>query len=182
MFVPNAKRSGLPVLLFLTIALLVSATCSAQEQIELLEGRYKTIPLHGNSPAQAMRESAAGQTITMWSYSVKSPKDGNGYTGLILGSNWIGADMTTEAYIVSTYLVPVIINLRNASGGVAYTFDPTAIPPTCAGWDESPSTAVLASPLFDITSGYTWGNPPIDLGFTQYVDALLRAEILETRY
>lgn len=177
MWFATAKRANLWVLLFLTMAVLVCVPCSSQQPIELLKGQYKTIPLHGNSPAQAMRESAAGQTIQMWTYQFLSPKDGNVYSGQILGGNWIGPYGYTEAWIVPTYLVPVIVNLHNASGGVAYTFDPTVTPTGCAGWNEPPVTAVQASPLFDRDDfGYVWGNPAVDLGFTQYVDALLTAE------
>lgn len=171
----TAAQSGASLLLCLAIALLSSALCFAQQQTELRVGHYKIEPLHGNSPAQALRESAAGQTVPLWSYEVMSPKDGNIYSGQIMGTDWIGTDGYTKAYIIPTILVPVIVNLLNPNGGVAFTYDPTAVPPACAG-GIVPLAAVQASPLFDTQVDYKWGNPQIDLGETQYVDALLRAE------
>ena len=165
----TAKRSDLLLLLCLAVALLLSPHCFAQG---LLEGQYKTIPLHGNSPAQALQESADRQTVPMWQYSVTSPKDGQFYTGLIMGGNWF----LPVSYVVRIVLVPLIVNLRDSSGNVAYTYDPTATSQPCAGSVE-PLTAVEASPLFDLFQvDYKWGNPPIDLGPSQYVDALLRAQ------
>ena len=89
-----------------------------------------------------------------------------------MGDNWF----LPVSYVVRIVLVPLIVNLRDSSGNVAYTYDPTATSQPCAGSVE-PLTAVEASPLFDLFQvDYKWGNPPIDLGPSQYVDALLRAQ------
>lgn len=170
------KRFGMSVFMSLTIALLVCACSAAQTQPPLFKGRFTSVPLHGNTPAQALRESGVGQTIPMWTYQVTSPKDGNTYEGEIMGFDWVGPDRITKAYIIYTYLVPLTINLLNANGSVAFTFDPTTTPPACAG-GVSPFSAVQTSPLFDNSQvDYKWGSPSKDLGRTQYVDALLRAE------
>jgi hypothetical protein len=147
-----------------------SPTASGQEQTEPHKAYFKTIPLRGNTPEQAARESANGSTILTWTYSATSPRDGNFYTGQIMGAQWLTAlpsNPPTET--IPTYLVPLILNIWDGTKWVK--FDPTATDNTCAGGNV-PRALVENSPLFQ-HSQFIWNG--VNLGTTQYIDALQRA-------
>lgn len=135
-----------------------------QDEPAQLKGYSTVVPLRGNTVENVLRESEAGQTIPLWTYSTYTTVDNNLYTGQIMG----GAP-DTGTTTIPVYIVPLIVNMPD--GGV---FDPTAPDPTCAG--GTPLTLVQNSPLFQTSGPFLWGNPPVNLGTTQYIDALQRAE------
>jgi hypothetical protein len=107
--------------------------------------------------------SASGATIPMWSYTVSASRDGNSYTGVMVGrSPFFHGHRTTT---IPTYLVPVILNMPD--GGV---FDPT-VPDSCIG-NSTVVNAVVNSPIFQNNNFIMNGA---DVGSTLYHDAFQRA-------
>jgi hypothetical protein len=132
-----------------------------------LKAYTTVVPLHGNTIENVLRESAAGQTIPLWTYSTYTTVDNNLYTGQIMG----GAP-NTGTTTIPTYIVPLILVMPDGT-----VFDPTAPDPTCAG--GTPVTLVQNSPLFQNSGPFKWGSPPYNLGTTQYIDALQRGEFVK---
>lgn len=169
-----AKPTHRPFVCLVVGILALSAfppTASGQEQSQPPRGYFKTIPLRGNTPEQAARESASGRTILTWTYSITSPKDGNIYTGQIMGAKWATSSNPNPPIreTIPTYVIPLILNIWDGTKWVK--FDPTAADNTCASGNV-PLTLVQQSPLFQY-SQFTWNG--VNLGTTQYIDALQRA-------
>jgi ABC-type antimicrobial peptide transport system permease subunit len=72
-----------------------------------LRGYYEVKPLEGVSNAMVRAESAAGTTIPLWTYNIRSTRDGNPYLGVMVGAKPALNSSTT----IPTQIVPVIINL-----------------------------------------------------------------------
>ncbi|MFZ0314099.1 MAG: hypothetical protein WAL85_15435 [Candidatus Korobacteraceae bacterium] len=166
-----AKGVSLSLLLCLAVAA-ASPAASAQEPAGQYKAHYKTIPLKGITPEQALEQSQSGSTLPMWTTTVSS-KTWFFQTNFKVQS--LGAapssNITTN---LPTYLFPVILYFLNASNQIVYTFDPTVPGPACAG-GATPVTVVQQSPLFNNSGPFMWGNPAVNFGTTQYIDALQRA-------
>lgn len=118
---------------------------------------------------QVVQDGLAGQTLPLWSYAVVSRIDGGRYQGAIVGrppGTW-GPNAAGITY-VPTYIVPLVIRIGNT------TFDPTAADPCLGG--RTAIDVVQKSPLFRNSGPYVWGNPAVNVGTTQYIDAQLRGE------
>jgi hypothetical protein len=181
--IPSTRRPEQPVAmsmrrvfvaLFLCVATVASlpAIISAQDQSPAFQALYKSDPLRDNTPEQAMQESVAGSTIPMWPYSLDLCVTFQGiewcqgpYNGGIMGAA-PASNVTTN---IPTYIIPLIVKLGS------YTFDPTVPDAKCFG-GKVPLDAVQKSPMFNNSGPFKWGNPPVNFGTTQYVDALQRAE------
>ena len=162
------KRKAFSLLACVTgILSLFLAHALAQEQSEQPRPAFGAIPLHGNTVENAVRESAAGQTIPMWTYSTTTAVDSNVYTGQIMG----GAP-NTGTTTIPTYIVPLIMVMPDGT-----VFDPTQPDQTCAA--GTPLTLTQNSPLFQSAGPWQWGIPSFDLGNTQYIDALQRGEFFK---
>jgi hypothetical protein len=137
---------------------------------------FRTNPLEGESPEQALLEGQAGQTIPLWKYQAQGPY--GLYTGYIVGRKYDtpsrdGSGVTN----VPTYIVPLVVDLVAYVNGrkVLYAeFDPTKQNPrdSCSP-NPPPLTLVQNSPLFQDAAN-VWGGT--NVGQTQYIDAQLRGE------
>ena len=145
---------------------------AGQEDASRPRALFKTIPLRGNTPKQATKQSKQGATIPMWDYPITSAKDGNDYDVLLMGQHWQICGPPIELAPIPTYLIPLIVNVWDAPNNKWVKFDPTAVDNKCAGGNE-PLTLVQNSPLFQ-NSQFTWNG--VNVGNTQYIDALQRAE------
>jgi hypothetical protein len=143
-----------------------------QEDASQPRAMFKTIPLRGNTPKQAMHESALGATLPMWDWSFTAAKDSNDYDIQIMGHRQQICGPPIEYAPIPTYIIPLIVNIWDAPNSKWVKFDPTAIDNKCAGGKE-PLTLVQNSPLFQ-NSQFTWNG--VNIGDTQYIDALQRAE------
>jgi hypothetical protein len=113
------------------------------------------------------RVAANGDTIPMWNYTVTSSRDGQTYTGTMVGANPFTSPNSTT--IIPTQIVPVIVNMPNGA-----VFDPTAPDPCAAAplTGTSDLTLFEQSPIFQ-NHAYTMNG--VDLGSTQYLDAFQQA-------
>lgn len=156
----------LSLLVFSAIALSICVPGGlSQDQPTQFKGYFTTMPLRGNTVENVLRESAAGTTIPLWSYATTTTVDNNLYTGMIMG----GAP-NSGTTTIPTVIVPLIVNMPD--GGV---FNPTVPDPTCASGNV-PLTLFQNSPLFQNSGPFLYGSPPVNVGTTQYIDALQRAE------
>jgi hypothetical protein len=114
--------------------------------------------------ARAAAQAAAGQTIPLWSYSIKA-YDGNTYTGSMVGRAPFAHGHRTTT--IPTYVIPVTLTFAD-SGTV---FDPTR-PDLCAPNSDSVVNLILQSPLIQNTVFTING---VDVGTTQYLDAFQRS-------
>ena len=125
------------------------------------------LPLQGVSQDELDVAVAAGSTIPIWSYTTTSSRDGQTYSGVMVGANPFVSPSSTTVITAVIFAV----TLKMADGGV---FDPTAPDPCLAPplTNMSDVGAVELSPIFQ-NHAYTMNG--IDVGNTQYVDAFQRA-------
>jgi len=58
----------------LALSLLICLpAATAQDDLQQSQPQFGTIPLHGNTVENVLRESASGQTVPLWTYSVEVP-------------------------------------------------------------------------------------------------------------
>lgn len=152
------------------------------------------VPAHGNttgpsrissfnatlvSPAADPPSSAA---LPLWTFRVRSARDGNYYSGAMVGRNPFEKPGSVD---VPTVVVPLVVKfhqiatafdpntglLTTTSGET--TFDPTAPDNVCLSSPNNvPATLVRQSPIFTPAS-FTFGGTYV--GTTQYNDAFQRA-------
>lgn len=159
------KRASLVTMAVLAIAV----AALAQEQAPVLKPYFTVMPMRGNTVQQAMQESLTGQTVAMWTYQTSTTVDNNVYTGTMMGAA-PGAPGPNSITTIPTYIVPLIVVMPDGT-----RLDPTAADPNCLN-NLVPLTVMQNSPLFQNSGPYMYGNPPVNLGTTQYHDALQRAE------
>lgn len=125
----------------------------------------------------------SGQTLPLWVFRVRSSRDGNQYSGAMVGKNPFQNPGKTK---VPTKVIPLIIKTQNlavsfdTSGIITTTpgdttFDPTQpdTPNACLTAPNNVPTHLLKqSPIFTPTKFVLGGT---DVGTTQYSDAFQRA-------
>jgi len=133
-------------------------------------------PLWGtdHESVKAAIESGSSGMIPLWSFTVSSTRDGNTYSGTMVGQSAFTAQNTQTT--IPTQIIPVIFTMPD--GGV---FDPTA-PDPCAG-NRSTVSLTLGSP---VVSSAHFSLNGVNVGNTQYIDAFQRAnfwsEVAQTNY
>jgi hypothetical protein len=133
--------------------------------------------------AAAAKASAVGiPGLPLWTFNVESNRDGNEYTGVMVGTNPFdeGSGQTS----VATQVVPIVIKTHavgtsvNASGIIATTpgnttFNPARSDRACLGSrNNNPLKLFLQSPLIQ-PADFNYGGT--DVGSTQTTDAFQRA-------
>src|SRR5579871_5647788 len=159
------------------LMLVAGPTAFAQEEDGpvQLHAYTKTIPLPAADAARSRKafnaSSAAvanGATIPMWNYTITAPKDGNTYSGTMVGASpFFNGARTTK---IPTIVVPIIVVLADGS-----TFDPTAAD-NCAGKNTS-LNLLMQSPIFQQSYPFTMNG--INIGSGQYIDEFQRANFYE---
>jgi hypothetical protein len=137
----------------------------------------------GTASAMASAAGAAGTPgLPLWTFNVSSDRDGNRYTGVMVGTNPFdeGSGQTN----VATQIVPIIFkthtigNSVDANGIIATTpgnttFNPTQADRACLGSrNNNPLRLFQQSPIFR-SADFNYGGT--DVGRTQTTDAFQRA-------
>jgi hypothetical protein len=164
----------------------IGVSGSAQSPIHFPWHAYsRTIPAtdaagHPISPLAAAGNSA----LSTFPYIVTSSRDGNIYSGEMVGQNPFGPAAGLTTTTVNAPVVPVILTTdmiitRVEHGTVLATkpgttvFDPTATDNSCLSSPNNVPLAVLdQSPIFQ-PADFNFGGT--DVGATQYLDAFQRA-------
>ena len=165
------KRTLLSLLFFVTTSLVTFASAVlAQDAAQLprLQGYYTYGILHGVSHETVMRGVAAATTIPMFDYTVTASRDGNQYSGVMVGrSPFFHGARTTKIPVV---IIPVKFTMTD--GG--FVFDPTALDPTCSP-NGSAVTVFQKSPILNAVNFTMPFSGGINVGSGQYIDEFQRA-------
>lgn len=165
------KRTLLSLLFFVTTSLVTFASAVlAQDAAQLprLQGYYTYGKLHGVSHETVMRGVAAATTIPMFDYTVTASRDGNQYSGVMVGrSPFFHGARTTKIPVV---IIPVKFTMTD--GG--FVFDPTALDPTCSP-NGSAVTVFQKSPILNAVNFTMPFSGGINVGSGQYIDEFQRA-------
>ena len=143
-----------------------------------LEGGRAKAAVNANSS----NKNGQLQTFT---YTVTSSRDGNSYSGQIVGRNPFTNPLGFTA--ISTQLVPVIIRTHSVFAGIANgdvvtapgvtVFNPTVKDDTClTPPNDVPLTLTQQSPIFK-SFDFNFGGT--DVGFTQTTDAFQRGNFFQ---
>jgi hypothetical protein len=145
-----------------------------------------------NSAGQAVPPSTSPLPLAHWAFRVNSGRDGNNYSGLIVGSS--GLSSSSGSTSIPTEIIPVIVKtvalgtgVDNNTGAITIAtgkatdktiFDPTKADNSClASPNNIPTTVFAQSPLFQ-TADFNFGGT--DMGTTQSTDAFQRASFWNT--
>jgi hypothetical protein len=123
-----------------------------------------TISRPVNAPPDVIRKAMSSTAaLPTWTYNVTSSRDGNPYSGIMVGTD----PGTNTSTTVTTDVIPIIFKM--ADGGV---FDPTA-PDPCAGASSPTDLALVEGSPIALHANFTFGG--VNLGHVQYSDAFQRA-------
>lgn len=130
---------------------------------------------------KSMAGSAPAKTLPVWTYFTESARDGNAYSGIMVGRDPFNGGGTVS---VPTYIVPLIIKTNTIGTGISGTgiintkpgttvFNPAVPDKAClTGRNNVPLSLFEQSPIF-VKASYSFGGSIV--GTTQYVDAFQRA-------
>jgi hypothetical protein len=170
-------------LLFLCCALpclFNSASTLAQESHVKLKA-YSTVKPARDSMGNQISPQDSVSSLATFTYTFMSSRDGNTYTGAMVGQDPFGSGFAPVT--VTTPIVPVIITVNsiatgeNANGILSTksgsaTFDPTVADTACLGKHNNvPLVVFEQSPIFQ-PANFSFGHTGV--GNTQYLDAFQR--------
>jgi hypothetical protein len=186
----KVEKSALFCSVVVTLCVALTATFAqgqASAQKPRLSAKHTVKRAHnlasGTASAMASAAGAAGTPgLPLWTFNVSSDRDGNRYTGVMVGTNPFdeGSGQTN----VATQVVPIVIKTHNVgtavgAGGILTTtpgnttFNPTRSDRACLGSrNNNPLRLFLQSPLLQ-SADFNYGGT--DVGNTQATDAFQRA-------
>jgi hypothetical protein len=133
-----------------------------------LNGYYRSIPWKRGGRKDAMKMALAGQTIPLSQYTFTASKDGQSYSGVLVGTSPFANRLTAAA--INAVVVPLKVTIGSA------VFDPSA-PDSCDS-NVSALTRFHQSPLANDVADLTMNG--VDLGNVQFINGLRRAEFWTT--
>lgn len=143
-------------------------TANSNGQKLKLKGYYRRIPWKQGTHKEAMRMALAGTTIPLGQYSFTASKDGQNYTGVVVGTSPFSKPLTAST--INAVVVPLKVTIGST------TFDPTA-PNSCDG-NVPALTRFQQSPLANDVPNLTMNG--VNIGNVQFVNGLRRAEFWTT--
>jgi hypothetical protein len=170
------------VLCLLCIATYFSASISLMAQSKVKLNAHTTVKPARDAAGNVLRPADSVSSLATFSYTVTSSRDGNTYTGSMVGQDPFTPGFTTTT--VTTPVVPLIITFNAVATGLdkhsllkrkkgITTFDPTVADTAClSSPNDVPVTLVEQSPIFQSVD-FQFGST--DVGTTQYIDAFQRA-------
>ena len=173
---------------FLLALAFLTATALSQSSSAPTAQRFQLKPppvlVHGSVSVEPAASGVNPVQLPVWNYHVHSTRDGNNYSGLIVGKppSTTGSSASTS---VATQIVPVVLKFDSVATGVDLTTGifttgpgqatntPTMPDPGCfAGSNKLPLRFLTQSPMFE-TADFNYGGT--DVGTTQATDAFQRA-------
>jgi len=180
--------------LFLSVVVIVCVALAAtfaqgQAVVQRLPARHtvkrapsQTSPTTSTAAGTATAAASAIPGLPLWTFNVESNRDGNEYTGVMVGTSPFnrGSGQTS----VATQIVPIVIRTHTVGTVVSATgiittargnttFDPTRPDRACLGSrNNNPLRLFSQSPLLQ-TADFNYGGT--DVGTTQATDAFQRA-------
>ena len=143
-----------------------------EETIHKPKGYFIVKPLPPEVDTDQVMESAnAGAGLQMWSYSTKSSRDGQTYSGAMVGKTPFSTASASSS--ITAQIVPLIIKMTSPAGFGTITFDPTVADTNClSAPNDVPLTLFQQSPIISSAKFVMDG---VSVGTTQYTDAFQRA-------
>jgi hypothetical protein len=131
--------------------------------------------------------SSPGTKLPLWLFNVESSRDGNDYTGVMVGANPFTRSGNKDIS-VETYVIPLIIVTNRIGTLIDFktgrittkpgqtTFDPTVANACLTEPNNVPSTLFSESPILN-DAEFRFGDVPV--GVTEYSDAFQRGNFWE---
>jgi hypothetical protein len=168
----QTKRALLGMFLIAT-ALAAAAPAFSQPVNQPLRW-YATVKPWREGPAEAaLRQSAAAATIPLAGYGITSSRDGNNYSGTIVGRNPLFHGARTTK--IPVFIVPLVV----VEPDTGHAFDPTAADPSgCLPSGTTGLSLSQGSPIFQVPPNH-WTMNSTDVGSGQYNDVFQRAEFFD---
>ncbi|HYL45893.1 MAG TPA: hypothetical protein VEU52_02605 [Candidatus Limnocylindrales bacterium] len=161
-------------------------SAQAQKNAKWLKA-YVTVKPAGKAVAEGIKQDVASTgnsnkaSLPLFTFNVQASRDGNDYTGVMVGKNPFKHGGTAN---IKTFIIPVVFTLNSV--GVSFdpntgiigtapgttVFDPTAADNACLSSPNNvPSRLFRQSPIFE-EAIFDFGGTIV--GNTQYVDAFQR--------
>ena len=168
-------------ILLLSFAALSFANPASAQQSELQAYTAVSPATDAGGNALTPAKAAANSDLATFNYTVVSSRDGNTYSGSMVGQDPFGSNFATTS--IDTPIIPVIlitntIAVASPNGKILTTkpgvtvFDPTVADDAClTSPNDVPVTLMVQSPIFQ-PNAFTFG--PTAVGDTQYLDAFQR--------
>ena len=154
-------------------AMLAYAVAQAQEPVgdpskmKILPDAKVKHALSNLAKTSASLAVAPAATLPVWKYTMVSPRDGNTYSGSIVGGNPFNRGArTTNVPIV---LIPLRVEF---TGALARSFDPTSPDDGCLGAGNTAMSLTQQSPSFQPYNAVING---VNMGNVNFTDAFQRA-------
>lgn len=175
------RKRYVPILLCSTVVVLFNTFAAAQAQGKLRAYSVVRPARDANGKVLEPTTASAISSLATFSYTVTSSRDGNTYTGAMVGQNPFGSGFTPT--VVTTPIIPLIIVVNAVATSVnkaglittkkgVTTFDPTVADSSClAAPNDVPVTLFQQSPIFQ-SAKFKFGH--VTVGDTQYTDAFQR--------
>jgi hypothetical protein len=169
------------VVMFFCIAILSFASMASAQQTKLTPYSSSAPATDSAGNTLSTAQAAANSNLATFNYTVTSSRDGNSYSGSMVGANPFGSSFSTTS--VDTVVIPVILTTNSVAvkitnGSVITTkagttvFNPTAADNSCLSSSNNvPVTLMAQSPIF-LAEPFQFG--PTAVGTTQYIDAFQR--------
>jgi len=103
--VRTLSRSLATVLFCVAVLLFASLASAQQSQLQAFTAVAPATDAAGNAISTA--QAAANSDLTTFTYTVRSSRDGNTYSGSMVGQDPFGANFTTTS--INTVVIPVIL-------------------------------------------------------------------------
>jgi len=181
------KVKNSPFLVAVAFCAALATFAQAQSAQQRLPMKHFAKPNHTQSSVAALSATspaaaAAVPGLPLWTFNVESSRDGNEYTGVMVGTSPFhdGSGHTS----VATQVVPIVIRTHTIGTSVSSTgiiattpgnttFNPASRDRACLGsHNNNPFTLFLQSPIVQ-AADFNYGGT--DIGTTQTTDAFQRA-------
>ncbi len=133
------------------------------------KGFFTSLPIKPGVSASSSLMST--NPLPMFNYSIVSGRDGNTYTGTILGRSPFRHGKTTTN--IPTQVIPLIITIND--GTTTVTYDPTITDPCVTPGTHTDVDVITGSPIFTPPVA-PWVMSGVNVGAGQFIDAFQRAE------
>src|SRR5215472_1741232 len=177
--VGTLSRTLAVALSFLAVLLFASLASAQESQLQA----YTAVSPATDSAGQPIgpTQAAANSNLATFNYTVVSSRDGNTYSGSMVGQDPFGANFATTS--IDTLIIPVIlitnsVAVASPNGKILTTkpgvtiFDPTVADDACLKSPNDVNLTLMAqSPIFQ-PSPFQFG--PTAVGDAQYLDAFQR--------
>ena len=181
------RKWYVPILLCFSVIFLLSTFAASQARGKLKAYTLSHPARDRNGKVLDPATASAISSLATFSYTVTSSRDGNTYTGAMVGQNPFGSGFAPTT--ITTPVIPLIITTNAVATSVnnagfittkkgVTTFNPTIADTSClSAPNDVPVTLFQQSPIFQ-SAKFKFGHTLV--GATQYVDAFQRGNFWQS--